>query len=295
VSVLRADAPAKINRELRVGPRRDDGYHPILSRFTSIDLADTLIAEPADALELSVEGAERAGIASDPSNLVWRAARLLAGRLGPSPGARIRLVKRIPAGAGLGGGSADAAVALLLLSRLWNLALTQGELEELASRLGSDVPYFLTGGEADIAGRGDVVTPREDGSCENLFLLIPPFSMSTAEVYALYDRVRGDSGWTLPTRLDVETSGRFFGPNDLASAMLKSTNEMTAYLRAAAQDVSDCCMTGSGSAIVLRGLSPEDAEALLRRHPECRLLPTRTIGRDEYQRRIQPSGGPSWT
>ncbi len=291
MTVLSAQAPAKINRELRVGPRRPDGFHDILSRFASIDLADTLMVEPRGTLELEVEGA---AVPADASNLVWKAARLLTEAIPGAPGARIRLIKRIPVGAGLGGGSADAAVALLLLSRLWNARLSGADLRRIASEIGSDVPYFLVGGEADVRGRGELVTPREDGPEAQLWLFMPPFASSTAEVYAIYDRVRGPGGWTLPARLDVETSGSFFGPNDLASAMLKSEFEMTGYLRAAAETASESSMTGSGSAIVLREPSRDSAEALARRHPECRLLKTKTIGREEYQRRIQPTGGLAW-
>jgi len=291
VKVLQAEALAKINRELRVGPRREDGYHQILSRFVSIDLADTLVVEAAATLTLTVDGA---GVAADASNLVWKAARLLAESVPSASGARMRLIKRIPVGAGLGGGSADAAVTLLLLSQLWEAPMTTSQLQALGAKIGSDVPYFFVGGEADVRGRGELVTPREDGRIENLQLWVPPFSLSTREVYAFYDRVRGTEGWTLPDALDVETSGCFFGPNDLASAMLSGSLEMTKYLRAVAESVSESCLTGSGSAIVLRGASPEALRALDAGHPECRFLTTRTIGREEYQRRIHPSGGHSW-
>ncbi len=291
MSMFVAEAPAKINRELRVGSRREDGYHSILSRFTSIGLADTLAVEPAPDLRLTVEGAP---VPVDDSNMVLRAARLLAGTLSVTASAHIHLTKRIPVGGGLGGGSADAAVTLLLLASLWKAALSAAELRNLGAKLGSDVPYFFVGGEADVEGRGERVTPREDGPAEDLVLLVPPFSLSTADVYVSFDCGNVPSGGTLPKRLEVESSGRFFGPNDLASAVLASNSEMTVYLRAAAEASPDCAMTGSGSVIAMHGVSAESLRTLARNHPECRLLPCRTIGRDEYQRRIHPSGGHSW-
>jgi len=290
--MLRAEAPAKINRELRVGPRRRDGFHELLSRVVSIDLADSIEVEPAEDLKLTVQGEP---VPADSTNLVHRAAVLLAEYLGVPPRARIRLQKTVPPGAGLGGGSADAAVALLLLARLWDARLAGSELLDLAERLGSDVPYFLIGGEADMAGRGERVTNREDGPPRNLLLLVPPFPLSTAEVYASYDREFGPSGLALPQRLDIETSGRFFGPNDLALPVLRSHFDMSAYLLTAAEIAADHAMSGAGSVIAMTGVPVGAAEALARRHPEARVLPCRTIGREEYRRRIHPSGGASWT
>src|SRR6266540_3024894 len=199
--VLIAEAPAKINRELRVGPRRPDGFHEIRSRFCAIDFCDRLEVEESDRLELSCSGIP---VPCGDTNLVARAARAIADRLGIASGARIRLEKRVPAGAGLGGGSADAAVTLLLLSKLWSSGLRQEELSAVAARLGSDVPFFLSGGEADVAGRGERVTPLADSAPQEVLLWIPPFSISTAEVYATYDRLTAAAA-ALPESLEIET------------------------------------------------------------------------------------------
>jgi len=290
--MLSAQAPAKVNRELRVGPRRPDGFHEILSRVVSIDLADSIEVEAAQELTLEVAGA---AIPADETNLVHRAAVLLAERLGVPPRARIRLRKNVPAGGGLGGGSSDAAATLLLLSRLWKAGLAESELSELAARLGSDVPYFLTGGEAQLSGRGEVVVPRMGGPSRELLLLVPPFPLSTAEVYASYDREYGPSGLPLPKGLEIETSGRFFGPNDLALPVLLKNSEMSDYLRSAEQIAPDHAMSGSGSVIAMEGVGADAAQELSRRYPEATILPCRTLGREEYQRVIHPSGGASWT
>jgi 4-diphosphocytidyl-2-C-methyl-D-erythritol kinase len=280
-------APAKVNRELRVGALRPDGYHQILSRIVSIDLADLLHAEPADSLEFSCDDP---AVPAGDENLVVRAARLLAARAGVAPRARLRLEKRVPMGGGLGGGSADAAATLVALAKLWDLPAGAVPLPELAAELGSDVPFFLSGGEADVAGRGERVAPVEDGAGAELVLLVPPFSVSTAAVYGAYAG-RG----SLPERLEVaaERGGRFFGPNDLASAVLQVEPRMEDYLRSARRVSLDTAISGSGSTIALHGVTPEGFHSLAERHPDARLLRCRTLPRREYQRLAQPTtGGP---
>lgn len=288
--ILRAEAPAKINRELRVGPRRPDGYHDIFSRFSSIDLADRLEAEAADGFFFSTDGEPAP---ADDSNLAVAAARALAERLGTPLAARLHVTKRIPVGAGLGGGSADAAAALVLLGRLWKASLAPEELLDLACGLGSDVPYFLVGGEADVTGRGEHVRPREDALPSEVVLLVPPFSVSTPEVYGAFDRIGGGPE-ALPQRLALETSGRFFGPNDLASAVLETDSRVMNYLHEAEALASEAAITGTGSAIVLSGISG-GLDELARRFPEARLYSCRTLGRTEYRRKTNPPGGTTWT
>lgn len=279
--VLIAEAPAKINRELRVGPRRPDGFHEIRSRFCAIDFCDRLEVEESDRLELSCSGVP---VPCGDTNLVARAARALADRLGIASRARIRLEKRVPAGAGLGGGSADAAVTLLLLSKLWSSRLRQEELSEVAARLGSDVPFFLSGGEANVAGRGERVTPLGDSVRQELLLWIPPLSISTAEVYATYDRLSGTAA-VLPDSLEIETKRSFLGPNDLASAVLETERQMEDYLLSARQVASESGITGSGSALLLFGVGSEGEKRLAQTHPEATLRRVRTLTREEYRRR----------
>ncbi len=288
--LLRAEAPAKINRELRVGGRRADGYHEIRSRMVSIDLADRLEVETAEELTFSCAGA---AVPADDSNLVVRAAQALARYLRIVPLARIRLEKRVPVGAGLGGGSADAAVTLRLLAQLWGSELTKDEVSPIASGLGSDVPFFLVGGEADVAGRGERVSAREDASPVELLLLVPPFSVSTRDVYARFDRSAGPKDILLE-RLEIETSPRFFGPNDLAPAVLEAHPVMADYLRSAQQAAAEYGITGSGSTIVLCGVTPGGEGWLTKRHPEATVQRTRTLSREEYRGRTGSSGGSAW-
>jgi 4-diphosphocytidyl-2-C-methyl-D-erythritol kinase len=271
-----------VNRELRVGPRRADGFHEIRSRFASLDLADRIEARDADRLELVCDPPD---LPADRSNLVFRAAEALARRLDREAAARIRLSKSIPIGAGLGGGSSDAAATLRLLGRLWGSQPAEDELAGIAASLGSDVPFFLSGGEADVSGRGEKVTPRADGAIEELILVTPPFAISTAEVYAAFDRIGGAS--SPPARLEIETSGRFFGPNDLERAVVAVRPEMSDYLRTGRGLARECAVTGSGSTIVLVGAGPDARSEIARRHPGARVAAAYTILRDEYRRRVE--------
>jgi 4-diphosphocytidyl-2-C-methyl-D-erythritol kinase len=280
-------APAKVNRELRVGGLRPDGFHEIRSRIVSIDVADRLTVEPADDLVFSCDDP---AVPAGEDNLVVRAARLLARRAGIAAGARIRLEKRVPMGGGLGGGSGDAAAALLILARLWRVPDDADALSPLAAELGSDVPFFLTGGEADVAGRGESVLPLPDGAGAkpvDLVLLVPPFSISTAGVYRTYAG-RGILSGTLAV---ASGQGEFFGPNDLASAVQQVEPRMEEYLRSAQRASRDVAISGSGSTIALHGVSAEAFRSLAERHPEARLLRCRTLSRREYRERIQPTSG----
>ena len=154
--MLRLLAPAKVNLTFEVLGRRDDGYHEVRTILQALSLADELTFEASDDLSLTVEPE---GAAPVEENLVLAAARLLQREAGVSAGAAIHLTKRIPMAGGLGGGSSDAATALLGLQRLWGLGLDAGALRELAAQLGSDVPFFISGGTALGEGRGERLTP----------------------------------------------------------------------------------------------------------------------------------------
>jgi 4-diphosphocytidyl-2-C-methyl-D-erythritol kinase len=276
-------APAKINRELRIGAVRPDGFHEIRSRFASIDLADRITVDRS--LGRMAFSCDDGSIPSGEGNLVVRAAQLLASRLGTAAGARMRLEKRIPAGAGLGGGSADAAVALILLARLWEAEMSARELSELGLELGSDVPFFFAGGEADVTGRGEIVAPRGDVPRAELLLFVPAFGIATAEVYAAHRR-RG--GRTLSDRLEIESSGRFFGPNDLEPAILDVRPEMGTLLVAARTVAAEASITGSGSAIVLCQPTDDAVRRLAGLTPGPRFFRAHTLGREDYRALTAP-------
>jgi 4-diphosphocytidyl-2-C-methyl-D-erythritol kinase len=284
---LAAEAPAKINRELRVGRIRPDGYHEVLSRMVSIDVADRLTVDRADGLRFTCDDP---AVPSGEDNLVVRAARALAVAAGVPARARIHLEKHAPMGGGLGGGSADAAVALLLLCELWGCdARVRSALPDVAGALGSDVPFFLSGGQADVRGRGEIVHAVDDSAPTDLVLLVPPFSVSTGAVYRAYAG-RG----RLPERLDVEDPGfsNFFGPNDLTPAVLQVEPRMGVYLASAARVAAEHAISGSGSTIVLRA-GPSARVELQARHPEARVLSCSTLTGASYRLRTNPNGGSS--
>lgn len=177
-------AYAKINLTLDVLGRRDDGYHAVATVMQTIDLHDTICLSAADAGEVQIICTVPA--LSNSENLAVRAAHLLRQRLGLTRGVVIELHKRIPVAAGLGGGSSDAAAVLLALKRWWQLPVAPSDLLDLAASLGSDVPFFLTGGLALCEGRGERITPLVPYWPEAmnwLLLLKPAISIATAAVF----------------------------------------------------------------------------------------------------------------
>jgi len=171
-------APGKINLGLQLLRRRSDGYHDLATVFYPLRWADTLSVRASSTFALtSTEPALDCGA----SNLVLRAARALAAETGTPRAARMALTKRLPMGAGLGGGSSDAAVALQLLSRLWNQPTSDAVLRRLALRLGSDVPFFLDPRPAYATGRGEVLAPMMNYALPfDLVVAVPPLHVSTA-------------------------------------------------------------------------------------------------------------------
>ncbi len=183
--VLRTSA--KVNLALEVLGKRGDGYHEIATVLQAVDLFDRLKLEAADTLSLHTDDPD---LPTDDGNLVIRAARLLQKAAGVEAGARIRLIKRIPVAAGLGGGSSDAAATLWGLHRLWRLRWPKARLQELAVELGMDVPFFLGSGRAVARGRGERLTVLPGGGGYALVLVNPRVPLSTREVYG-----RVPEGW----------------------------------------------------------------------------------------------------
>ena len=183
ITVLTVYAPAKINLVLEVLGRLDD-YHRVFSIAQTIDLCDVLNFQSDGEICFECDEASLEG-----DNLVTRAATLLKASTGYSLGARIQLRKHIPWGAGLGGGSSDAAAALLALNELWQCGLSPSELVDLASRLGSDVPFFIHKGTALIEGKGEKVTPLPSLPSTYFVLLVPPLPKITGKTKEMYSRL----------------------------------------------------------------------------------------------------------
>ena len=174
-------APAKINLSLRVLRRRDDGFHEIETQMAPISLYDSVQVEPAGAFEFR---ADDPALPMGQDNLVVRAADLFFSQIKREPRIRITLSKQIPHGAGLGGGSSDAAATLRLLNRFFDAKLPMEELSALAAKLGSDVPFFLSGGAAICRGRGELIERVPLPARLNLLLLKPAFGVATPWAYS---------------------------------------------------------------------------------------------------------------
>ena len=191
-------APAKINLTLEVLTKRADGFHELLSIIQAIDLCDRLCFQPGNQMAYKCDHPDW----SAEKSLVPRAARLLKEASGYRKGATIEISKRIPLLSGLGGDSSDAAAALAGLNRLWKLALPMGELAKLASQLGSDVTFFLSGGTALAQGRGEAVSPLPPLPRRWLVLLIPDIPRLPGKTARLYSSLE-ESHYT-PGRITEE-------------------------------------------------------------------------------------------
>ena len=257
------EARAKLNLGLAVGPRRRDGYHELATCYQSISLSDTLIAVRARrgfTLRMRCARGTRSlqAVPRGADNLVLRAARLFAKQAGLEGGASFTLIKRIPARAGLGGGSADAAATILALERLYGLALGAEARLDLAGRLGADVPFAIRGGTALGLGRGEQMTQLSLARPFRAMIAVPTWGISTARAFAQIDRKKfGLTVWKAKLRF----AGRLaLGPVEPEQALgLGNTFELA--LGARTVDFQSLCarlraaglgsptMTGSGSAV----------------------------------------------
>jgi len=183
---VKLKAPAKINLYLRVLNKRPDGYHNIDSLMQTVSLYDELTLEHSDNIEVICPDLDNLPF---ENNLAYRAADLVAG-MAQIPGIRIILKKNIPQGAGLGGGSADAAFVIRGLLKLYDLYLDRNELTKKAAALGADIPFFLGSGQARVSGIGDDIEPCSLPLHYNIIIIKPPFVVETAKAYKAFDNVK---------------------------------------------------------------------------------------------------------
>jgi 4-diphosphocytidyl-2-C-methyl-D-erythritol kinase len=243
---VKGRAYAKVNLALAVYPGAVDGFHPLRGLFQSISLSDTITIEPASADDVSVSNDEAP---ADATNLAWMAFDTTR-RAARMPGAaRLSIEKRIPAGAGLGGGSADAACVIGLMRDRHGI---DNEMAfDIAASIGSDVPFALTGGTAIVEGRGDRIDPQRPLDGFALCVVVPPFSLETPAVFKEWDRLGGPTGDVVPDA-DLPPALRRGLPirNDLYPAALSLDARIgdwrDALMRLWGTSVS---MTGSGSAL----------------------------------------------
>ena len=208
-------AYAKINLALHVRAREPDGYHRIETLFAFAEDGDRLSVEEGEGLSLAIGGPFAAALAEESDNLVLQAAEALRSRTGTGRGAVLRLDKRLPVASGLGGGSADAAAALRLLSRWWKLDAPESLLLDIARGLGADVPACLASRTCRGEGRGDQLIAVDGDNLKGMPLLIvnPLIPMPTAPVFAEWDGIdRGPLGHAMTGRNDLEAAARDIAP-----------------------------------------------------------------------------------
>jgi 4-diphosphocytidyl-2-C-methyl-D-erythritol kinase len=260
-------ALAKINLDLRVLGKRADGYHELRTIFQTISLADTLEIAFTPGRATEIELRDDAGI---PDNLVVRAARMAMDVTGAVGRVEMRLVKRIPVGAGLGGGSSDAAAVLLALPALAGRPMGFGAMAELAGKLGSDVPFFLLGGTAVGIGRGTELFPLPDAPARAGVLVISERRVETAQAYAaLSPRLTSESQQNKIVSFQSHTWDPIAGgpaANDFEEVVFERHGRLASLKRELIRaGASVAMMTGSGSALFGLFSDGEQASRALRR------------------------------
>ncbi|MBI4444612.1 MAG: 4-(cytidine 5'-diphospho)-2-C-methyl-D-erythritol kinase [Acidobacteria bacterium] len=295
---------AKVNWILKILGKRSDGFHEILTLYQTVDLKDGLELQVLDqpVIQLEVNGRSPGPVRE---NLVLRAASLLREHVSGTKGVFIRLKKRVPMSAGLGGGSSNAAVTLMALNQLWEAGLSLSQLAELGGRLGSDVPFFLWGGSALGEGRGEIITPLPDNAERELLLVHPGMSISTSEAYGLEmwgswtpEAVLTSRGAASKMQNFREAVENFkcspaLLENDFETPLFKKYPLLQRVRQILAEaGCEKILLCGSGSTL----LAISSAEGRLRaaeaveRNDLGRVFHCRTLGRNAYRREFKRSG-----
>jgi 4-diphosphocytidyl-2-C-methyl-D-erythritol kinase len=220
VTPVTVRVPAKVNLQLAVGPLRADGYHDLVTVFHAVSLFDEVTVRQADQASVQVTGEDAAAVPAGRANLAVRAAAALAKAAGPKrvpkPAVAIEIRKRIPVAAGLAGGSADAAAALVACNELWQAGLSGPELSQVAASVGSDVAFALLGGTAVGVGRGEHLTAALAAGTYHWVLAFSAGGLSTPEVYATCDRLRAARAGSAAGSARIQRPG----PPQLSTALM---------------------------------------------------------------------------
>lgn len=268
---VRVRAPGKVNLSLRVGARREDGYHPVLTVFQAVSVYEDVVASADDEYRLTVSGPQAERVPTDDSNLALRAAHLLAARTGVDDGVHLHLHKGVPVAGGMAGGSADAAAALVACDAHWGTGQSREDLMALAAILGADVPFALMGHVAIGSGRGDLLTPALSRGEYHWVFAVRDAGLSTADVYATYDDIR-PGGATLDPAADraLLQALRAGDPAALGEALHNDLQEATLELAphlvetlAVAQDAGALGVVVSGSGPTVAALARSRQHAVM--------------------------------
>lgn len=294
--IARVPCYAKINRELTVLNRGADGFHELRTVFETVSLHDTLelFFTPGKAVEPTLEAE-----VDIPDNLVLRAARAVMAASGAKGHLHCKLGKRIPMGGGLGGGSTDAAAVLLALPVLTGKPLKLGQAQEIAATLGSDVPFFLYGGQALGLGRGTEIYPLPEKAAENVLIVAPHIHVSTPEAYRAFDR---EGNGKLTEAEVARYIGRFqarvweqgeslssgaagsSSENDFERVVFPNHPQLESTLKQLKKlGAAPARMSGSGAALFGIFRTPEQVKTAAGRFGSSRVYVAKTLSRRRYQ------------
>ena len=285
---------------MRVLGKRADGYHEIDTILQTISLHDTITLERTDDAAIRFWCDDRS-IPANENNLVWRAVAALRERYSINKGLKVRLEKRIPSEAGLGGGSSDAAATLIGLANLWEVGTSADDLAEIAQTLGSDVPFFFHGGTARATGRGDAIHPLADTPEQHLLVIKANANVSTARAYEALNAAALTSSDSKPILFRSQPS-EFSDSfdlnalhNDFEAVIFRLEPEIgrakNALLKAGARAAM---LSGSGAAVF--GIfdnqdAQERAIQAIELETGWRAFPCKTVGRSHYEAALGPAGG----
>lgn len=292
---MRIRSFAKINLGLEIAGLRPDGYHEIETLFQTVDLGDDLEVLPAGDGRICLEG-DDASIPWDRTNLIFKAAEALRAETGTALGARIRVTKRIPAGRGLGGGSSNAAAALIALNGVWGLGLGPDRLKRLVTGLGSDTAYFLHGGLCLGRGRGELLTELDDPAPAFFVIGWPDYGVSTPAAFAAWKPSLTSPHKASKIKRFLEDGDFRHLENDLEATVAAGHPEIGRLKRSFLESgAALALMSGSGSAVF--GLFADREKALaVKAMPvqNVTLVLTRTLTRKEYRNATGAGASPSW-
>lgn len=287
---------AKINWFLKISGKREDNFHEICTVFQTVSLHDNLTFSESGNLILSCDDTN---IPVDERNLIMRAAKLLQEKFSVKKGAEISLEKRIPSPGGLGGGSANAAVTLIGLNQLWSLSATKQDLSEIASKIGADIPFFLTGGTARGFGKGIEIEEREDVRENFLLIVTPDISVSTPDAYRRLNappltKNKGKSIFKFcREQQDLMLSGQLKPENDFEKVIFEIFPEIKRIKDLLLENgAKSALMSGSGASVFGIFEKEETRQATLKafqKENKWRMFAVATVGREEYRQALQLS------
>ena len=259
-------APGKLNLQLSVGRKQEDGYHPLATVFQAVDLYETVTATLRDDPEFTIEltmlptvNAEPGAVPLDESNLVIRAARAVAARYGVTAGVHLHILKGVPVAGGMAGGSADAAAALVACAEVWEVGATRDELDELASSLGADVPFALHGHTAVGLGRGDELSPAMTHGEFHWVFATQGHGLSTPAVYGEFDRqvTAGEHVVAEPRLSDSLMSALMAGdPHALGEALANDLQGPALVLAPHLEHTMDLAREAGALGVMISGSGP---------------------------------------